>query len=210
MGLLWLSLFIGVYLGYTAFGMYMRGELKVEGYRVGVEIGGMFGNPNEMSLHLIMMIPIAVTLMLASQSKLMKLVYLAMTIIMVCGNMVTYSRGGFLGLIAGSAVLAWKLGRRSRFLVSSIALVAGTLIIFLAPNNFGLRVLSIFIPGLDEAGSSDQRQELLKHSIFVTLRNPWGIGIGNFPIVGIHNLVSHNAFTQARRNRTDAFQARRI
>lgn len=196
MGLIWLSLIIGVYLGYTAFGMYMRGELKVEGYRVGVEIGGMFGNPNEMSLHLIMMIPIAVTLMMASRSKLMKLVYLAMTIVMICGNMVTYSRGGFLGLMAGSAVLAWKLGRRNRFIVSAIALVAGILVIFLAPNNFGLRVLSIFIPGLDEAGSSDQRRELLEHSILVTIRNPWGIGIGNFPIVGIRNLVSHNAFTQ--------------
>jgi len=196
MGLVWLSLVIGVYLGYAAFGMYMRGELKVEGYRVGVDIGGMFGNPNDMSIHLITMIPIAIALMLASRSRMMKLVYLGMTIIMICGNMVTYSRGGFLGLIAGSAVLAWKLGRRNRFLVSSVALVVGALVILLAPNNFGLRVLSIFIPGLDEAGSSDQRRALLERSIVVTLRNPWGIGIGNFPIVGIQNLVSHNAYTQ--------------
>lgn len=196
MGLMGLSLVIGVYLGYAAFGMYMRGEFTVEGYRVGVEIGGMFGNPNDMSIHLITMIPIAFALMLASKSKLMKLVYLAMIVVMICGNMVTYSRGGFLGLIAGSAVLAWKLGRRNRFLVSSVAIVVGTLITFLAPNNFGLRVLSIFIPILDEAGSSDQRKELLERSILVTLRNPWGVGIGNFPIFGVRNLVSHNAYTQ--------------
>jgi O-antigen ligase len=56
--------------------------------------------------------------------------------------------------------------------------------------------MSIFIPGLDPVGSSDQRRELLERSIIVTLRNPWGIGIGNFPIVGVHNLVTHNAFTQ--------------
>ena len=30
----------------------------------------------------------------------------------------------------------------------------------------------------------------------MTARNPWGIGLGNFPIVGIHNLQTHNAFTQ--------------
>lgn len=196
MGLIWLSLVIGVYLGYAAFGMYMRGEFTVEGYRVGVEIGGMFGNPNDMSIHLITMIPIAFALMLASRSKLAKLVYLAMIVVMICGNMVTYSRGGFLGLIAGSAVLAWKLGRRNRFLVSTIAVIVGALITFLAPNNFGLRVLSIFIPILDEAGSSDQRKELLERSILVTLRNPWGVGIGNFPIFGVRNLVSHNAYTQ--------------
>lgn len=195
-GLIWLSLVIGVYLGYSAFGMYMRGEFTVEGYRVGVQMGGMYGNPNDMSIHLITMVPIAFAFMLASRSKLMKLVYLAMIVVMVCGNMVTYSRGGFLGLIAGSAVLAWKLGRRNRFLVSAAALVVGALITFLAPNNFGLRVLSIFIPGLDEAGSSDQRRELLERSIVVSLRNPWGVGIGNFPIFGVRNLVSHNAYTQ--------------
>jgi O-antigen ligase len=37
---------------------------------------------------------------------------------------------------------------------------------------------------------------LLIRSLIVTARNPWGIGIGNFPIVGIRNLVTHNSFTQ--------------
>jgi O-antigen ligase len=37
---------------------------------------------------------------------------------------------------------------------------------------------------------------MLERSLIITARNPWGIGIGNFPIVGIHNHVSHNAFTQ--------------
>jgi len=59
-----------------------------------------------------------------------------------------------------------------------------------------LRMLSIFIPGLDPVGSSDQRRSLLERSLLVTARNPWGIGIGNFPLVGYHNLQSHNAFTQ--------------
>jgi O-antigen ligase len=57
-------------------------------------------------------------------------------------------------------------------------------------------MLSIFIPGLDPVGSSDARREMLERSLIVTLRNPWGIGIGNFPIVGIHEHQSHNAFTQ--------------
>ena len=56
--------------------------------------------------------------------------------------------------------------------------------------------MSIFIPSLDPVGSSDQRTELLIKSIWVTLRNPQGIGIGNFQIVGNHNLGTHNGFTQ--------------
>lgn len=110
--------------------------------------------------------------------------------------MVTFSRGGFLGLIACCAVMAWKLGRRHRLNVTIASIIVGGIAIIAAPGNYGLRMLSIFIPGLDAVGSSDQRQELLIRSIWVSIRNPWGIGIGNFPIVGVRNLGSHNAFTQ--------------
>jgi len=196
MGLMWLSFGMGLYLSYTALEMYSRGELKIEGYRVAVDVGGMFGNPNEMALHLVMMTPIAFCLGIAAKSNLMRVVYFAMTALFVSANFVTYSRGGFLGLVAAAAVLAWKLGRKSRLNVSLVSILIGSLVLLFAPGNYGLRMLSIFIPGLDPVGSSDQRKELLERSIIVSLRNPWGIGIGNFPIVGIRNLGSHNAFTQ--------------
>ena len=196
MGLMWLSLAMAFYLSWQALDLYMKGELKAEGYRVDVEIGGMFGNPNDLALHLVTMIPLAVCLGIAARSKLMKLVYFAAAVLFVSANFVTYSRGGFLGLIAAAVVLAWKLGRNNRLNVMAVSGVVGLLVILLAPGNYGLRILSIFIPGLDPVGSSDQRRELLERSIIVTLRNPWGIGIGNFPIVGVHNLVTHNAFTQ--------------
>ena len=69
MGLLWMSMLAGVVLSYMALGMYMRGEMSVEGYRVGVEIGGMFGNPNELALHLVLMLPIAIALGIATKSS---------------------------------------------------------------------------------------------------------------------------------------------
>lgn len=196
MGLMWLSLSMAFVLSYQALDLFMKGELKAEGYRVDVEIGGMFGNPNDLALHLVTMIPLAICLGIASKSKLMRLVYFAMATLFVSANFVTYSRGGFLGLIVSSVVLAWKLGRKNRLNVMAISGFIGLVVILLAPGNYGLRILSIFIPGLDPVGSSDQRRELLERSILVTLRNPWGIGIGNFPIVGVHNLVTHNAFTQ--------------
>lgn len=194
--MMWLSLLIGVVLSYMALGMYLRGEMKVEGYRVGVEITGMFGNPNEMSLHLVMMIPLAITLAIASRNKLLRVVYLAMAAIMLFANMITYSRGGFLALVISSAFMLWKLGRKNRVGVTLTAFVVAILVMLLAPGNFGMRILSIFDSKLDEAGSSNQRQEILERSIITTLRNPWGIGIGNFPIVSVSNLVSHNSYTQ--------------
>jgi hypothetical protein len=72
MAMMWLSLSIGAVLSYMALGMYQRGEMNVEGYRVGGGIGGMFENPNEMSVHLIMMIPLAITLALANRGLLWK------------------------------------------------------------------------------------------------------------------------------------------
>ena len=196
MGLMWLSLLVGAVLSYQALDLFMNGELLTEGYRAGGDLGGMFGNPNDLALHLVTMIPLAVCLGIASRSKILKLVYFAMAVLFVSANFVTYSRGGFLGLLAASVLMAWKLGRKNRLNVMAVSGVVGLLVILLAPGNYGLRILSIFIPGLDPVGSSDQRRELLERSILVSLRNPWGIGIGNFPIVGVRNLVTHNSFTQ--------------
>jgi O-antigen ligase len=149
-----------------------------------------------MAMHFVMMTPLVITLGIASKNKAMRVVYFAMAAVFVGANMVTFSRGGFIGLVVCGAVLAWKLGRKYRLNVTIATIVIGGGIILAAPGNYGLRMLSIFIPGLDPVGSSDQRKELLWRSILVTARNPWGIGIGNFPIVGVHDLQSHNAFTQ--------------
>ena len=196
MGMMWLSLGIGVYLGFAALQLYMNGKFSVEQYRVAVNVGGMFGNPNEMAMHFVMMTPLVITLGIASKNKAMRWIYFTMAALFVAANMVTFSRGGFLGLLACLAVLAWKLGRKYRLNVTIASIVIGGIAIVAAPGNYGLRMLSIFVPGLDAVGSSDQRSVLLQRSLLVTARNPWGIGIGNFPIVGVHNLQTHNAFTQ--------------
>ncbi len=196
MGLMWLSFGIAVYLSFSAIALYRSGQFNVEEYRVAVDVGGMFGNPNEMAMHLVMMTPLVITLAIASRSSVLRWIYFAAGVLFVAGNMVTFSRGGFLGLLASSAVLAWKLGRKYRLNVTLLSIVVGAIAIVAAPGNYGLRILSIFLPGLDPVGSSDQRRALLERSLLVTARNPWGIGIGNFPLVGVRNLQSHNAFTQ--------------
>lgn len=196
MGMLWLSLGIAVVLSYIGIGLYWRGELDFEGYRVGVDIGGMFGNPNDLALHLVMMTPLAIALGAASKHLFVKLVYFAMAVLFAGATMVTYSRGGFVGLMCVAAFLVWKFSKQNRIQVLAVAAVVGIIVILVAPGNYGTRLLSIFVPGLDVVGSRDQRKELLLHSLWVTARNPWGIGIGNFPIVGIRNLVTHNSYTQ--------------
>jgi putative inorganic carbon (HCO3(-)) transporter len=197
MGIIWLSLGIGVFLAGETIRLYMNGEFSTEGYRVSIQqVKGIFGNPNEMAMHFIMMIPIAVALGIASKSLLRRMVFFGMAALFLAANLFTYSRGGFLGLIAVSAVLVWKLGRKNRLNVSVAAATFGGLFIALAPGNYGIRLLSIFIPSLDPVGSAGARREGLMTSILVTIRNPWGIGIGNSPVFGARNLQTHNAYTQ--------------
>lgn len=196
MGMIWLSLGIGLVLSVMAIQLYWTGELTVEGYRVGVKIGGLFGNPNDLALHLVMMAPLSIALGLASKDRLKQLGYFAMSALFVAGIMVTYSRGGFLGMVCVAGFLVWKLGKEQRIQVLAVSAVLLLVIILFAPGNYGMRLLSIFDPSLDGVGSRNQRRDLLFRSLLVSARNPWGIGIGNFPIVGIRNLVSHNSYTQ--------------
>ncbi len=194
--MIWLSLGIGAYLSYNAFDLYQRGVFKTEGYRVSVDMGGMFGNPNELATHFVMFTPVAVVLALSAKTKVMKLVYAAVTLLFIAGIMVTFSRGAFIGLIICSFVLAWKIGRDRKILVMSVSAVGSAIFLVVAPGGYGLRVLSILIPGLDPVGSADQRKELLIRSVWVSLRNPQGVGMGLFKIMNDTGHETHNAYTQ--------------
>ncbi|MDQ3652218.1 MAG: O-antigen ligase family protein [Acidobacteriota bacterium] len=196
-GIIFLSMAVGALLSVNALNDYRSGNLTVEGYRVAGLIGNMFGNPNDMALHLVMMIPIAVVFTINARHSITKVLSAMCVVLMVIGTVVTYSRGGFLGLMAATGVLTWKLGRRNRLTVGVIGTVAAALFIGLAPGNYALRIISIFDKSLDPVASASARQDILIISVKSTLANPiFGLGMGNFHTVSLHELVSHNAYTQ--------------
>jgi O-antigen ligase len=195
--LLYVTVAVTFLLGFNALSDYRTGNFTVEGYRIKGLLGGMFGNPNDLALHFVTMTPLAITMMILARRWLVKIVFLITTILIIAGNVVTYSRGGFLGLLVTGLVLAWKLGRRHRAMLAIVAPIVLVAFMALAPGNYGRRLASIFIPGLDTMGSASSRQEILNRSIIVSLRNPiTGIGMGNFHTVSLHETVTHNAFTQ--------------
>lgn len=177
---------------------YRQGKLAVEGYRIsGNSTGGMFENPNDLAVQLVIMLPIAVALFLSTRNVIKKMLFAVSAISSLMTIVLTYSRGAFLGLLASSIVMAWKLGRHNRFLVFGIFLVIVILFLTLAPGQYWTRVFSIFDARLDAFGSSNARSELLKQSFLVALRHPlFGIGIGNFPLVSTRAQVTHNSYTQ--------------
>jgi putative inorganic carbon (HCO3(-)) transporter len=195
--LLVLALAVTVTLCVDALNNYRLGNLTVEGYRVKGLIGSMLENPNEMAIHLGTMMPLALALALGTRNPLKKMLFAACAVLTLATVVVTFSRGGFLGMVAAVAVLAWKLGRRNRLLVFAALAVVAFLFLTLAPGNYWLRLASMFDPSLDALGSSAARREVLFRSVLVALRHPlFGIGIGNFHNVSIRELETHNAYTQ--------------
>lgn len=198
--LIFLVLAVSVYLSISAINDYRMGVFQIgdmETRRIVGRIKGLFENSNDLALHLVTMIPIAVALGLSGRNPLKKLVYFGITGLMVGAVVVTFSRGGFIGLVAASVVLVRRLGKKNRVATTAALVFAVILFLTLAPGAFSSRLSTIFNSAADITGSASQRTEVLKRSVWVALRYPvFGVGIGNFRHKAPRNLETHNAYTQ--------------
>jgi len=197
-GLIFLSMAAGIWLSIEAINEYRLGLMTVEGYRAAGRGTGIFGNTNDMALHLVTILPISVAFMLGSKGAVRKLIYGASATLMIAAIVLSYSRGAFIGMLVVVLFIAWKLGRQRRLEIIFAVLGFAGVIVLLAPDKYGSRLLSIFIPSLDAEGSADSRRGELFRSIYVALRHPLlGIGMGNYqPEMSYKGLVTHNSYTQ--------------
>jgi hypothetical protein len=192
-GLFILVLAVSCYLSINAIIDFRAGILKSEGYRIAGVINNMFQNPNDLALHLVMVAPIALSLLLSSRALILKIVYGICLLLIVGAIPLTYSRAGFLGLAVTACFLVWRLGRRNRVLTLSTMAIGILLFIAFAPGGYGNRVAGI----VGKDGSSVARQDDLKRSIIVTARHPLlGVGMSNYILRSTNNTATHNAYTQ--------------
>lgn len=178
------------------FTVVQKQDVGVVGLRISGAVGGFFGNPNDLATSLDLLLPLAVALALTSHG-LKRIFYFACGVVLTAGVIVTFSRGGFLGLIAMSGVLLWKAGRQNRIVtVLAFALMFGVFVLAM-PSGYGGRISSMFNIGEDPTGSSQARRELLDRAINVAVHHPIiGIGMGNFHIFSIHEQVAHNSYLE--------------
>ena len=197
-GLLFLALASAMWLSIDAINEYRLGLLTVDGYRAAGKGGGIFGNTNDMALHVVTILPIAIALLFGSRGLVRRLLFGGCAIVMIAAVILSYSRGAFLGLVVVSIFLALKLGRKRRLEITLAVLGLTGALILLAPERYGVRLLSIFFPSLDPNGSADNRRGELFRSIYVALRHPFlGIGMGNYQTeMSYKGLVTHNSYTQ--------------
>lgn len=175
---------------------FRSGRFTSDEHRIQGLVSGIFGNPNDLAIALNMLTPLAAALAMNSRGW-KRLFYVACTVALGMGIVATFSRAGFLGLLATGAVLLWKIGRGKRAAAAiGVLLVSGAFLI-LVPSAYSDRILTIWSSDQDKTGSAQERQELLARGVSVALHHPiTGVGIGNFHIYSIREKIAHNAYLE--------------
>jgi O-antigen ligase len=194
--LLGLMIVCGAGIGIDAIRRYFAGEFVVNDFRIEGYVG-IFSDPNDLAAGLNILLPLAVALALATTRRLARLIFFACAAVLTAGTLLTFSRGGFLGLLAMGGLLVWKLSRRRRAWTLLLTVVA--LVVFWAamPGSYRARLATIFRPEADQTASAQERQMLLKRAVEVAARRfIIGVGMGNFPHYSFRDKKAHNSYLE--------------
>ena len=159
---------------------YARGINLIENGRVQGAVGGMFKNPNDLALNLVAVLPLAAFLALRRDRPFERSTAAIAGVLMIGAIIATQSRSGTVGLAAMVVVLAIYVARRMPALVFAGAL-AGLSALPLLPSSYWERMASITDEELDQTGSREAREILLREAFEAFKENPLtGVGAGNF------------------------------
>lgn len=142
---------------------------------------GLFPDPHMLSFFLGLTSPLV--LVLAAGVRKKRLLLSAIYCLMFAVLVLTFSRGGYLGLILSvlaMAFLAWpRLGRPAKTFLFSVGLLVVTFLFI-----FGATVTSRLFSSFDTAeGSNVGRLAIWRQSLAQAGKNPFlGVGLGNYPL----------------------------
>jgi len=153
-------------------------------------------NPNDIACVLALMSPISVICALLHRGW-KRWLFFACTGVTAVAILFTYSRSGFLALIASCGLLIWKAsrGRRVKTLLP-VAVLAAALFLA-APGKYMTRLSTIFNPDTDTTHSAQERREHMFRAAGLAIQRPIvGVGMGNFHIYAISEMRAHNAYLE--------------
>jgi hypothetical protein len=144
---------------------------------------GIFNDPNDFALVLIVAIPLCLFWLTDPAGKALRPLWLGLLLLFGYALMLTHSRGGFLALVAGLATLGYlRLGSKKSLLIGLLLLP----LLFVA---FAGRMTTI---STDE-GTGQTRIQLWSDALYLFRQSPLiGIGMENYRQFSSH--VAHNSF----------------
>jgi O-antigen ligase len=179
--LTWLLVLALGYIAFRAVLDYVRGvNLISRGTRVQGSVAGLLQNPNDLALHMVVFMPLALFMAMQPGSPLKRLIALGAGASMLCAVVASGSRGGFLGLALMIVVLGVFAARQRPGMV-----VAGVLALMcalpLVPSQYWRRISSITDSSKDDYESSTARKQLFSEAFDAFVENPMtGVGAGQF------------------------------
>jgi putative inorganic carbon (hco3(-)) transporter len=153
----------------------------------GQRLGGPLRDPNFYSQIILVLVPLAMERFLNEKKPLLKLMAGSAFIIYIFTVIFTYSRGGFIALLA--AIFIWLVKRPPKPQGATLIAAAALIVFQLLPANYTDRILSLssFLPGSGTAVVSDgsfrgrSSENLVAINMF--LDHPvTGIGPGNYSV----------------------------
>lgn len=153
---------------------------------IGVRVYSTLGNPNVLSEYLLLVIPFAGACIGIAKRALPKLLFTGCLGVMLLCMLLTFARGGWLGLIAAAAIFLVMLDRR--FIIAGV--LALIVLYFVMPDVILDRFLSIGNTG----DSSTSYRVSIWLGTLLMLKDFWftGIGPGTTAFNRIYPLYSYN------------------
>jgi O-antigen ligase len=156
----------------------------------------MFGNPNDLATSFDLLLPLGVFLALTSRGPA-RAFYLTVCLLLVTGVVLTFSRSGFLGLLAVAGVMLWKMGRDSRALTVTVFIILLGIFTVASPQGYSARLLSMFNIESDPTGSAQLRRDQLDRAFDMAVSRPViGVGLGNYHIYALREQRAHNSYLE--------------
>lgn len=113
---------------------WLDGEKLVDGFRS--RWIGVYADPNHMAMDLGLVVPIALAFVIRSETRpLMRLLSIAAAGLAMTAIVLSFSRGGFLGLVAGLAVWGFR-EKAHRFATFAVGGVLAACLLMFAPSSF--------------------------------------------------------------------------
>jgi probable O-glycosylation ligase (exosortase A-associated) len=136
------------------------------------------GDGNDFALSLCILAPLGIDLAFSTRSKWMRIIYCALTALLLLSAIGTASRGASLALIAVAGYLWWRCPRK--LLTLSIISVITLGVLAYASDMYIERMATL--SNYEEEGSAQGRIMAWKASIRMAIDNPiLGVGAGQFP-----------------------------
>jgi hypothetical protein len=154
--LLWTIAVITIPISVTGVKNYLSGAFVLN--RVAGYAGGLTANPNDLALTLNLFIPLTVALALTATRGWQRMLAWGIVGVSAATVLVTFSRGGFLTLIAEAGLMLPLLLRRGAAKTIGSIAVCAVLALVMLPSGFGDRMSTIIDIDADTTGSGQERR----------------------------------------------------